>query len=178
MTTQYKQAAEHATSDIRIERMRWWHIPEVRVIERTVFPDTAWTENQFWGELAHVPDSRDYVVAMRGTEVIGYAGLNFLSPESDIQTIAVAPQAQGQSLGRRLLEHMLDVAIQRGCTQMFLEVMETNASAIAMYDAHGFERIQVRRDYYGPGMHGIVMKRALKSAQNTETTEIRDEAAP
>jgi [ribosomal protein S18]-alanine N-acetyltransferase len=154
---------------IRIERMRWWHIPEVRAIERNVFPDTAWTENQFWGELSHVPASRDYIVAMSGNEVIGYAGLNFLPPESDIQTIAVAPQVQGQGLGRRLLEHMLDVATQRGCTQMFLEVMDTNTTAIALYDAHGFERIQVRRDYYGPGMHGIVMKRALKSAKGTDS---------
>jgi [ribosomal protein S18]-alanine N-acetyltransferase len=159
---------------IRIERLRWWHIPEVRAIERAVFPDTAWTENQFWGELAHVPESRDYIVAMSDNDVIGYAGLNFLAPESDIQTIAVAPQAQGQGLGRRLLEHMLDVATQRGCAQMFLEVMDTNTTAIAMYDAHGFERIQVRRDYYGPGMHGIVMKRALK----TQKTQEQHEATP
>jgi [ribosomal protein S18]-alanine N-acetyltransferase len=156
---------------IRIERLRWWHIPEVRAIERAVFPDTAWTENQFWRELAHVPESRDYIVAMSDNDVIGYAGLNFLAPESDIQTIAVAPQAQGQGLGRRLLEHMIDVATQRGCTQMFLEVMDTNEGAIAMYDAHGFERIQVRRDYYGPGMHGIVMKRALKKSGAVEVTE-------
>jgi [ribosomal protein S18]-alanine N-acetyltransferase len=155
---------------IRIERMRWWHIPEVRAIERDVFPDTAWTENQFWGELAHVPDSRDYIVAMHGDVVIGYAGLNFLPPESDVQTIAVAPQAQRHGLGRRLLEHLLEVAAHRGCTQMFLEVMETNQAAIAMYDAYGFERIQVRRDYYGPGMHGVVMKRALKNVRATGGT--------
>jgi [ribosomal protein S18]-alanine N-acetyltransferase len=143
---------------VTIERMRWWHIPEVRIIEREVFPSTAWTEGQFWGELAHVPQSRDYIVARDSGTVIGYAGVNLLPPEADVQTIAISTAHQRRGIGSMLLTHMIDVARGRGCTQMFLEVMEDNESAIALYAAFGFERVQVRRDYYGRGMHGIVMR--------------------
>lgn len=130
-------------------------------IERSVFPATAWTEGQFWGELARVPNAREYTVGLRGEDVVGYVGVNLVAPDSDIQTIAVAPEIQHQGLGRRLMEHAFATARSRGCTQMFLEVREDNTPALAMYEHFGFERLQVRRDYYGHGMHGIVMKKRL-----------------
>lgn len=141
--------------------MRWWHLPDVMRIEREVFPSTAWTEGQFWGELARVPSAREYTVGLNHQEVVGYVGINIVAPDSDIQTIAVSPGFQQQGLGRRLMEHAFAAARQRGCTQMFLEVREDNTPALAMYEHFGFERLQVRRDYYGPGMHGIVMRKRL-----------------
>lgn len=146
---------------ITLERMRWWHLPDVLRIERAVFPETAWTEGHFWSELARVPSARDYTVGLQGQEVVGYVGINIVAPDSDIQTIAVAPHMQQQGLGHRMMEHAFSTATARGCTQMFLEVREDNGPAIAMYERFGFERLQMRRDYYGPGMHGIVMRRRL-----------------
>lgn len=162
---------------VTLQRMRWWHVPAVRRIEAESFTGTAWTEGQFWGELAHVPESREYVVALVETEtdtqgdtrigestVIGYAGINVVPPEADVQTIAVDGGHRRHGVGRILLAHLLERAEDRGCTQVFLEVHEANVAAIAMYESFGFERIQVRRDYYGRGEHGIVMRRRIGAA--------------
>lgn len=148
------------TSTIHLERMRWWHLPEVMRIEREVFPDTAWTEGQYWNELARVPH-REYVVALSADDVVGYVGLNVMPPDCDIQTIAVSAAAQRQGLGRRLMDLMLNRAISRGCQQMFLEVREDNHPAFELYRRLGFEQLQIRRDYYGPGRNGIVMRKVL-----------------
>lgn len=146
---------------IELSRMRWWHLPEVMRIEESVFPQTAWTEGQFWGELSRVPQARQYTVALGDGSVVGYVGLNVLAPEADIQTIAVASTAQGSGVGTMLLQHALESAVARKCSQMFLEVREDNAPAISMYERFGFQRLQVRRDYYGSGLHGIVMRKSL-----------------
>lgn len=146
---------------IVLERMRWWHLPSVMRIENSVFPATAWTEGQFWGELARVPTSREYTIAVNDKEVVGYVGVNFLAPDSDIQTIAVAPVAHRQGVGSQLMEHAFQVAQAQGCSQMFLEVRDDNLAALSMYERFGFERLQIRRDYYGSGLHGIVMRKRL-----------------
>jgi ribosomal-protein-alanine N-acetyltransferase len=45
---------------------------------------------------------------------------------------------------------------------VFLEVRSDNASAMAMYLAHGFEQLNVRRDYYAPGVDAVVMRLMVK----------------
>jgi len=71
--------------------------------------------------------------------------------ESDVQTIAVAPSAQGRGLGGTLLEALVEHARAAGATSMLLEVRADNVAAIALYERHGFDRIAVRRRYYQPG---------------------------
>ena len=68
-----------------------------------------------------------------------------------MQTLAVAPAAQGQGLGRRLLDALVAEARRRDAGEVLLEVRAENAAALALYTAAGFERIGVRRGYYQPG---------------------------
>lgn len=147
-----------------VRRMRWWDLPGVMQIEREVFTDTAWSIGQYWSELAHVPQSRHYIVAEDGELIVGYAGLHVVAPEADVQTIAVAPGYQRRGLGRDLLGALIDEARARGCTQVFLEVLVDNEPAIALYGREGFERIRVRRDYYGPGRDALIMVLRLNAA--------------
>ena len=87
-----------------------------RRLERELFGTTAWTAAMFWSELAAGP-SRWYVVGggPRDAVVAGYAGLLASGSEADVQTIAVAPAAQGR--GRRgtlLLRSLVTEAARRG----------------------------------------------------------------
>jgi ribosomal-protein-alanine N-acetyltransferase len=128
--------------------MRWWDVERVMPLERELFADTAWTAESFWSELAH-PESRWYLVVeavpadgcAQGPLLLGYAGLMVAGSEADVQTVAVA-RARG-----------------RGATSLLLEVRADNAAAIALYFAHGFEQIGVRRRYYHPGdVDALVMR--------------------
>ena len=163
-----------APPSIRLRPMRWWDVDAVQALDAELFGATAWTPAAFWSELAAGP-TRWYVVAEEGadssgaagvpgatflpnspadspaTSLAGYAGLLVPGPEADVQTIAVAPSAQGRGVGTRLLRALTARAARSGARSLLLEVRADNAAAIALYEREGFERISVRRRYYQPG---------------------------
>ena len=150
---------------IRFEPLRWWHIDQCAELDRLLFPDSAWSAETFWSELARVPDSRHYVVAVNDDDrptahesVVGYAGLATVVPDADVQTIAVADLARGIGLGRALLDELLREAVNRGCSTVLLEVAADNDRAIGLYRSRHFVELSRRRDYYAPGRDAIVMR--------------------
>jgi len=155
-----------AIPGVRLHPLQWWHISACAAIDEQVFPDSAWSEETFWSELARVPDSRYYLVAIRDSEregddgvVVGYAGLACVPPDADVQTIALAPEAQGMGLGSVLLGELIAESRRRGCTSLILEVAADNSTAIALYEKSGFELLSRRRDYYAPGRDALIMRR-------------------
>ena len=142
-----------------VEPMRWWHIPAVHAIESECFTVDPWSVEQFWEELAQ--PTRIYRVAMRGDEVIGYAGIFHAGADADIQTIAVRPGEQCQGIGRMLLRELIAAAHQSGATSLLLEVRADNSPAIAMYRDEGFDQISLRRRYYPDGSDALILRRSL-----------------
>lgn len=150
----------------RLRPMRWWDIEAVVALEAELFAaDPPWTAEQFWSELAGVPDTRWYVVAEPDDApeaVAGYAGLLFTGETADLQTIAVAPEHQRHGLGGMLLTAAVDEARSRGAQELLLDVRADNPPALALYAKHGFDRIARRRGYYAGGrVDGLVLRRRL-----------------
>lgn len=141
--------------------MQWWDVEPVVALERELFAHDPWSAEQFWGELAQVPETRWFAVHEDADGIDGYVGLFAVPPEGDVQTIAVAPRSQGRGLGRELLDALVVEAESRGCAQLFLEVRQDNQPAIALYESAGFEKQGRRRDYYGPGLDALVLRRRL-----------------
>ena len=140
--------------------MRWWDIEPVMVLEHELFGDEAWSDTMFWSELAERA-SRWYLVSECEDDLVGYAGLCAYPPhESYVQTIAVAPTAQGHGIGTTMLRALIDESARRGCERLDLEVRADNEPAIRLYERHGFTRIGLRRRYYQPsGTDAVVMSR-------------------
>lgn len=149
-----------------LRRMRWWDVKRVLPLEADLFPYSPWNAEQFWSELAGVPDLRWYVVAEDAADLVGYAGLAAVGGDGDVQTIAVRRDRQGAGLGRLVLAALLGEAQRRRCRRVFLEVTSDNVAAIALYEKHGFERIADRPAYYDGG-DALVM-RALIPAHPSE----------
>jgi ribosomal-protein-alanine N-acetyltransferase len=144
---------------IELQRMRWWHVEQVLPVEQALFGEEPWTARTFWSELGQL-DTRHYLVASSGEEVVGYAGLCDYPDEAWVQTMAVAPSAQGQGLGARLLEALLAEAERRRQRTVRLEVRADNDRAQALYARHGFVREGLRRGYYQPsGVDAVLMVR-------------------
>ena len=143
---------------VTLERMRWWHIAELMPIEQELFAPEPWSERLFWSELGQL-DTRHYVVAVSDGEVVGYAGLCDYPDEAFVQTIAVAPAAQGTGLGSRLLADLLEEAERRRQRVVSLEVRADNEPAQRLYERHGFARAGVRRGYYPGGVDALVLTR-------------------
>lgn len=145
----------------RLAPLRWWHLAEVVELERVLFGDESWSEELFWSELAQ-GGQRTYTVALDGTSVVGYCGLAAAADEAYVQTIAVAPAAQGRGLGTRLLRGIVQDAVGRGARFVGLEVRADNEVAQRLYARHDFAPVGRRRGYYQPsGVDAVVMVREL-----------------
>lgn len=147
--------------DLQIVAMRPDHLAAVMPYEREMFGTEAWTESAYRSELADVRQ-RYYVAAEIGGELVGWAGVMVLAPEAEILTVGVVPTARRQGIGRALLAALIDEAVRRGATEIFLEVRVDNIGARAMYERDGFVEVGIRRGYYDAGrVDAVVMRREL-----------------
>jgi len=78
----------------------------------------------------------------------GFALGRTIAGESELLTIAVAPDDQGKGIGRRLLREYHDQAHDVGATSFFLEVAQDNKAAINLYLSEGYLQSAVRKAYY------------------------------
>src|SRR5688500_524430 len=58
---------------------------------------------------------------------------------SRIAAMAVAPEARGKGLGRRIMRDVIGEAVSRGDQSVLLEVFEHNTPAVNLYKGLGFE---------------------------------------
>lgn len=72
-----------------------------------------------------------------------------------IYSIGVHSRARGRGIGRRLTERLLEDFRSRNILRVYLEVREDNATAMALYQALGFEPVRRLPAYYGPGADGL-----------------------
>ncbi len=146
---------------MKLRPMTLADLPAVMAIERATFPLDAWSEGMMRGELAEMPRSRHYVVALVDDEIVAYAGLAAAADQADVQTIAVLDRHQGTGIGSAMLTELLAEARRRGAREIFLEVRADNPRAQAVYRHFGFEEIGTRRRYYDDGTDAIMMRRKL-----------------
>ncbi|MCV7288493.1 ribosomal protein S18-alanine N-acetyltransferase [Mycolicibacterium wolinskyi] len=121
--------------------------------------DDPWPARAFLAELA--ANHTRYIAARSDGRLVGYAGIARLGRmrpyEYEIHTIGVDPDFQGQGIGRRLLNDMLEFA--SGGT-VFLEVRTDNEPAIKLYESAGFVNIGLRKRYYrASGADAYTMQR-------------------
>lgn len=95
----------------------------------------------------------------------GFALARAVADEAEVLTLAVAPAARRQGIGRRLLAGLLAEAAARGCRSVFLEVAADNAAALALYRRAGFTVAGRRPAYYaapdGRRIDALVLARPL-----------------
>lgn len=136
-------------------------LDEVLAIEQKLFPNDAWSEDLFLGELSQVPESRRLYVLVQEEKIIGYASLRFVGRQADINTIAISLENQGKGLGQQLLRHLESEAKSLGVNEMFLDVRADNLAATKLYEKSDFIRIDIRRNYYEHSIDAFVMRKRL-----------------
>ena len=81
----------------------------------------------------------------------GFVLARMAGGEAEILTLAVAPHARGQGLGRALLQSAIARAGEMGADAMFLEAGADNPHALALYAGLGFAKVGMRKAYYRGG---------------------------
>jgi ribosomal-protein-alanine N-acetyltransferase len=127
--------AEHIDAVVQIEQRAYAH-----PWNRTNFSDALQSGYQAQMLLAD-ETLLGYFVAMEGVE------------EVHLLNITVAPEFQRQGWSRVMLDALTLWARGRQAQWLWLEVRVGNTRAMHVYEAQGYARVGVRKDYY-PAGHG------------------------
>lgn len=133
------------TDPLKIREMREEDLPRVAQIERQNF-SLPWKEQDFRDFI--VRDDAIFLTALWMDEVAGYIGFYGIPDEGDITNVAVDERSRRRGIGRALVHELIHRAADRGISKIFLEVRDSNESAIQLYQEAGFVQVGLRKRYY------------------------------
>jgi len=140
---------------LHIRRLTYADLPQILVIERRAFP-TPWSLAMFVLELSKSMDV--CLAATRGDALVGYLICSRYDTVWHIMNVAVDPAHRRVGIATALLAGLIErLAVNARYT---LEVRESNAAAIALYERYGFRAAGRRRRYYQDnGEDAVIMWR-------------------
>jgi len=141
--------------DFSIEKMTQQDVRGIYEIEKECF-SVAWSENSIREELENEL-AFFYVCKIQG-KVIGYGGMHYVSKEGYIDNIAVTSSYRKQGIGKMILQKLEDKVISTQGELLTLEVRQSNADAISLYENFGFITEGIRKNYYSdPKENALIM---------------------
>lgn len=144
---------------IEIINMTAAHVAQIAEIEKLCFSD-PWSENSVASELNN-PLSL-WLVALDGATVAGYVGSQSVLDGADMMNIAVHPDYRRQGIARELVTGLAGALTEKGVKSLALEVRQSNAPAIALYEQLGFQQVGLRPNYYrNPRENALIMRKEL-----------------
>jgi GNAT superfamily N-acetyltransferase len=81
-------------------------------------------------------------------QLIGAATMQWRADPCELVELAVAPERQGQGVGRAIVAWLLAEARRRGKRQMLVGTANSSIGNIAFYQKCGFRMDHVRKDYF------------------------------
>jgi [ribosomal protein S18]-alanine N-acetyltransferase len=152
-----------------VSRARFDDLDAIMTLEASGFEHAGWSRDSWATELTA---SDRQVLAYRDADdrLVAVATLHLVEDFADLLRVIVSPERRGQGIARKLLIASILMAQASGAVRVLLEVEEDNVPARAVYTRLGFCPIDRRRDYYGPGLHALVMElpiRAMSSSRGS-----------
>lgn len=89
-----------------------------------------------------------YIVCLEDSKVLGFAGSWLIASEGQITNVAVHPNSRGKGIGKYLMEKLIFVLKNKGCTDITLEVRKSNIIAQNLYKSLGFKEEGIRKNFY------------------------------
>lgn len=139
-----------------IREMQIQDVEQVTALEEACF-SMPWRKQDFLDILSN--KNRIYLVAVENEKILGGCMLTDIVGEGDISNVAVWEELRGQGIATALLQEILQIGTQqRGMKAYTLEVRQSNAPAIALYEKAGFVSEGIRPNFYEkPKEHAVIM---------------------
>jgi ribosomal protein S18 acetylase RimI-like enzyme len=159
----FKLAASPSPSILLVRRAEKADLAAVDEMEQATFTSFALNRRQL--QYHQNRESSIFLVAEEDGRLVG-DGIALLRQHKNgvsgrIYSLAVRSDSRGRRIGSRLLEALLKSLSSRGVSRCYLEVEQSNESAIRLYARCGFRHIGDLPDYYGPARPGVHMMCAL-----------------
>ena len=133
------------TTDLKVRQMKQEDLGDILAIEKKSFK-SPWTKRLF-EETLFSPISANFVITV-SDELVGYLCLYTVEDEAHILNIAVSPQHRQKGYASALMDRVIEQLGEKGITQYYLEVRESNSEALGLYRKFGFVAIGKRKKYY------------------------------
>ena len=79
---------------------------------------------------------------------VGAATMRWRKAPCEIIELAIAPERQGQGLGKRFVQWLVGEARRRGKSEILVGTANSSIDNIIFYQKCGFRMYEVRRDYF------------------------------
>ena len=132
------------------------------LLERSSPTAAHWTDQQYEEVFRAAGPARLVLVAESYTDegpgagmgkqsahgLLGFVAAREVASEWELENIVVAHGVRQKGIGGRLLNSLLNHARQRKGVAVFLEVRESNRTALKLYEKAGFSTMGRRKSYY------------------------------
>lgn len=128
--------------------------------EESFSEKSPWSEDQFLESIESKNKSIFLIVEEK--ILIGFIIMTVILDEAEIELVCVSDRFKRNKVGTHLLKEAIEDLKQRKVHFIFLEVRQSNTSALGFYRFFKFEEIGVRKNYYRfPKEDGLVLKLTL-----------------
>jgi ribosomal-protein-alanine acetyltransferase len=134
-------------SPIQIRKAQASDIEAVGFIERQQF-SVPWPDGYFSDELTNPLSSFWIAVEAASDRVIGFMVFWVIDGMIELHQIAVSSDEKRRGVASELLRFLLRMAREWGIDSVYLEVRQSNAAAIGLYEKFGFRKTGQRKGYY------------------------------
>ena len=110
-------------------------------------------------EINNNPYLKIYIY-LNDNNILGFIEIFQIYDRIEIANFNVLENYQNQHIGSKLLEYIINNAIDNQLKNITLEVRSDNEKAIYLYKKYGFENVSIRKNYYGK-VDGILMKKDI-----------------
>jgi len=132
-------------NDIIIEKFTIKDLNEIKNTLQSDFDD-FWNYNILENELKN--ESSIYICCKYNAEIIGFAGIFIVLDTAELNNIVIKKNERGNGYSSLLLKELINIATQKKCNYLNLEVASNNDVAINLYKKFGFKQVGIRPNYY------------------------------
>jgi [ribosomal protein S18]-alanine N-acetyltransferase len=151
------------STGLTIRAMAWRDLHSVSAIAASLPTAPRWARSAYEAAIATGDGPRRIaLVAEHSAEVIGFVVARVVGPVAEIETIAIAGNAQGYGFGSSLLFAVQEELRRADVEEVELEVRASNEQALRFYRRAGFGEVGRRRGYYRePDEDALVLRFGL-----------------
>jgi ribosomal-protein-alanine N-acetyltransferase len=127
-------------------------IEHIYLLEKSIFNENPWTKKMILSELKNHNYKKTLIIEKKHN-MLGYLMIHFFQTEYQIINFGIKKEYQDRGIGRLFLNFFLNKIPYN--SSVFLEVKESNFSAIKLYKNLGFVTQYIRKRYYEDGSNAI-----------------------
>ena len=101
-----------------------------------------------------------YLIYSIDDKNIGFVDFSFIYDRIELNYIYVEKSYRNKNIASKLMDKLIEFAIDNKCINITLEVDESNDTAINLYKKYGFTIATIRKKYYGKN-DGYLMIREM-----------------